>query len=429
MAHESGDGTTLAGEAQLRTAAFLVLAAVLVFFPLQLVRVGPEARPLLLLVFGLHALLGSTVLAVSHTAWGARHADRVGLVFVLGLAANLLLYLYLLPYAVPAYPMLTAEALTFLLIGSAIFLAWRARRLVVVGAAACAGFAIVAILVARRGFPGDPFILALASLVAGAAIAITSAQVLGRFRGGLMRREPELAALSARLMSVQEENWRRLSHELHEELGQSLSAVTSYLWSIERDLPEQYAEMRNRTAEARRLAAETVAQMRELSQLLRPSVLDDYGLVPSLDTYLKAFAERHQITTSFNADGLPERLSVEVETALYRIAQEALTNVARHANASRVRVALQAEGRELRLEVEDDGVGLPARQNVAGMPGTGLIGISERVRRLGGSMSMHSGSGTRLRVRLPVSGVADSTPGPEALAVPTRRPPEGRART
>src|SRR2546426_4178716 len=85
MAQESGDGTALAGEAQLRTAAFLVLAAVLVFFPLQLVRVGPEARPLLSLVFGLHGLLASAVLALSYTAFGARHADRVGLVFVLGL--------------------------------------------------------------------------------------------------------------------------------------------------------------------------------------------------------------------------------------------------------------------------------------------------------------------------------------------------------
>ena len=244
-----------------------------------------------------------------------------------------------------------------------------------------------------------------------------------------MRRESELTALSARLMAVQEENWRRLSHELHEELGQSLSAVLSYLWSIERDLPEQYAEMRGRAAEARRLAAETVAQMRELSQLLRPSVLDDYGLVPSLDTYLKAFAERHQITASFSAEGLPARLSVEVETALYRIAQEALTNVARHAHASRVRVGLEAEGRELRLEVEDDGVGLPTRQGAAGMPGTGLIAIHERVRRLGGTLSMHSGSGTRLRVRLPIPGMAEGAARPEPAAVPKPRSPAGRART
>src|SRR5439155_644673 len=131
--------------------------------------------------------------------------------------------------------------------------------------------------------------------------------------------------------------------------------------------------LRARAAEARRLVSKTLAEMRELSHLLRPSTLDDLGLVPSLDSHLQAFADRHQIATSFTAEGLPERLPAEIETALYRITQEALTNVAKHAAAHRVRVTLVREGGELRLEIADDGHGLPAHPGGT-RPGTGLVG-------------------------------------------------------
>ena len=112
---------------------------------------------------------------------------------------------------------------------------------------------------------------------------------------------------------------------------------------------------------------------------------------------------RHGIAATFTADGVPERLPADIETAVYRITQEALTNVVRHAGARHVRVALRAMDGELRLEVEDDGVGLaPRRKN--GEVGTGLIAIRERVRALGGSASITSGSGAHLCVRLPIPG-------------------------
>src|SRR5205814_1474586 len=206
----------------------------------------------------------------------------------------------------------------------------------------------------------------------------------------------------ARLRSAQEEERRRLSRELHDEFGQSLTAVNAYLWLIERQAPADATDLRTRTAEARRVVSRTLTAMRELSQLLRPSVLDEFGLVPSLDGHLKAFAEHHQIATSFTTDGLPDRLPPDVETALYRVAQEALTNVARHARASRVGVALVARDGELRLDVEDDGVGFPQRPANGTRVGVGLVGIRERVRALGGTVTLHPGKGARLRVSVPL---------------------------
>jgi len=194
--------------------------------------------------------------------------------------------------------------------------------------------------------------------------------------------------------------------------------VLSYLWLIERALPAELAEMRTRAAEARRLAAQTVTEIRELSQLLRPSALDDYGLVPTLETFLKGFADRQRIAATLSVDGLAERLPADIETALYRIAQEALTNVALHAHATRVAVRLAADAREVHLAVEDDGVGLPDAFRSARPAGTGLIGIRERVRSLGGTVSMHSAGGACLEIRLPL---------PQAERPPGRTPRAHRA--
>src|SRR5262249_1582535 len=140
----------------------------------------------------------------------------------------------------------------------------------------------------------------------------------------------------------------------------------------------------------------------ELSQLLRPSVLDDFGLVPSLDSHLKAFAERHGIKAGLTVTGVFDRLPPDVETALYRITQEALTTVARHARAHRVQVALSAERDELRLQVDDDGVGLVSSNGNQGPTGTGLVGIRERVRSLGGRVTIQSTRGMSLRVVVPL---------------------------
>jgi signal transduction histidine kinase len=208
-------------------------------------------------------------------------------------------------------------------------------------------------------------------------------------------------------MFVQEEQLRRVARELHEELGQSLTAVSSYLWVLQQQSPRQPVTLRAAASEARRLVARILGQLRELSQLLRPHALDLYGLIPSLEAHLRTFETRHGIAAEFLVSGVRERLPPDMETALYRIAQEALTNVARHAHATRVRVALTVMGGELRLKIEDDGDGLP--QNGSGRrAGVGLIGIRERARALGGTMTVASSRGVRLAVRLPLDGSGTS---------------------
>src|SRR5947199_22424 len=219
---------------------------------------------------GLHTAVAGFVLMASFTGLGARRGDGLGLLFVLGLGANLLLYLYLLPFAVPTYPSLTSSAFTTLLITGAVLFSWSMRRTILVGVLVCAGFALVGVALGRRGFPMPPFVGPLSWIAIGAALAVACARVLGRFRTSLIQRQDELAALSTRLISVQEEQLRRLSRELHDELGQSLTAVSSYLWLLERKLPPDLGELRARAGEARRLVAKTLGEMRELSQLLRP---------------------------------------------------------------------------------------------------------------------------------------------------------------
>ncbi len=383
---------------RLRIAAVLGLAAGVLFGGLEGYYGPPSALHALLLGWVIHTVLATLALVASYLSLTPRQIDRLVLAITICHVANAHLYLLLSPHD----PAIVASGLTFLFVLVAVFFSWTGRRVLIVSGLSCLSFALVGFALPPPGVWGGPFAVALGALVVGSGVAVASARVLGRLRSRLARRQHQLAALSSRLMSVQEEERRRLSRELHDEFGQSLSAVNAYLWLIERQPPGDGATLRERTAEARHLVSRTLSAMRELSHLLRPSVLDEFGLVPSLDEHLKAFAQHHQIATSFTADGLPERLAPEVETALYRITQEALTNVARHARARRVRVALAAKEGELRLDIEDDGIGFPARGGNGTRVGTGLVGIRERVRALGGTVTFHSASGARLRVTLPL---------------------------
>jgi signal transduction histidine kinase len=383
---------------RVRMAAALALGAGAVFLLIEARYAPAWSVESLLLPWAVHSALAAVALGATYARLDGARLDSLALLIVVGLILNANLYLHLSP----AHPSLIADSLICTLMVSAVFFSWEPRRLVILAVLTAGGFALAG-ATSPPGLDPAAFATALAALVVGAAIAIASVSVLDQLRRRLARRQSELADLSARLMSAQEEERRRLSRELHDEFGQSLTAVNAYLWLIDRQLPEELADLRSRTAEARRVVAQTQSAMRELSQLLRPSVLDDFGLVPSLDTHLKNFAARHQIATTLDVDGLPERLPPEIETAIYRIAQEALTNVARHSSAGRVRVALRAQNGELRLEVEDDGVGAHKSAAREGQPGIGLVGIRERARALGGTVVFESlRKGVRLRVAMPL---------------------------
>jgi signal transduction histidine kinase len=384
-------------EARVRIATFFALACGVLFLPVDGSRVASDVLASLLILYAAHAALTSVVLIASFTARGERHADALAVGLVVGHAINLLVYLTVWP----RHPGLPAGILTCLLMGNTVLFSWTTTRVLALATMFCAGFLAVGTLSVPRSVDRPELFVAAIVLIVGAVTSVGCARLLSLLRASLADRQRELTDLSARLMAVQEDERRRLARDLHDEFGQSLTAVNAYLWLIERQTPEEQGEQRRRAAEARRLVNRTLGAMRALSQLLRPAVLDTLGLLPSLDALLKTFGASHGIATSLTADGLPERLPQELETALYRVAQEALTNVARHARAKRVRVALAALGEELRLEVEDDGVGLPPSASTTG--GTGLVGIRERVRALGGQLTVTSRRGVRLSVQVPLA--------------------------
>jgi len=214
--------------------------------------------------------------------------------------------------------------------------------------------------------------------------------VLGEERRQLATRSAQLEQLTRLLLRAQEDERRRIARELHDEAGQVLSAV-----KIELDLE-------GRTG-ASEMVSRALAQVRDLSNLLRPSVLDDLGLVPALRGLVDDFSKRTRIDVSLQAAEGLHGFTPEQEVVIYRVVQEALTNVARHAGARQVRVGLQAEEAQFRLTVEDDGRGLAGEP----LPHLGLLGMRERVTAVGGTLAIAASParGFRLEALIP-TGVA-----------------------
>lgn len=207
----------------------------------------------------------------------------------------------------------------------------------------------------------------------------------------------ELSRVSWHLLENQESTARRFSHELHDELGQALTAVKANLSALESH-PDKA-----RLEDCKALVDEAIQNVRELSQLLRPTILDDFGLDAGLRWLSERFAQRTGIQVDYKSN-LKERLPDETETHLFRIAQEALTNIARHSGASEVRIQLQTEGDRLDLSIRDNGRGLKPGQATDGA-GMGLIGMRARARSAGGEMNIHAanGNGLLIEVQVPLS--------------------------
>ncbi len=224
------------------------------------------------------------------------------------------------------------------------------------------------------------------------------------------QREEQISAdlhrLSARVISVQEEERRRIARELHDEVGQALSAVNLELTAAQQYLLRTGTDT-DLLREARALADGALRNVRDLSQLLHPSVLEDLGLSAALRSFLNGFGRRTGTTVGFLEDGTPGRLMPEAERAIYRIVQEAMTNVARHAAATRVELRMAEADGFVSVVVEDDGVGFDARdvERPGRQGGLGLLGIRERVSQLSGTVRIDSviGRGTRLEVMIPAA--------------------------
>jgi len=238
-------------------------------------------------------------------------------------------------------------------------------------------------------------------------LEISSQVEKARLFEAVSQQHKQLLALTGRLTEVQEAERKQLARELHDEMGQALTAISNNLAAIQKELPaECAAKVYERLTEASWLAEQTLEQIRELSLNLRPPILDDLGLIPTLRWYIKQYANRVDIKTEFKTNGLEDRLAPEVETTLYRVIQEALTNVARHAQASIVRLHLQRKQSSVVALIQDNGQGFDVAKilDQEGLPtGTGLLGIRERVTLLGGKFNVRSqpGHGTQLTVAIP----------------------------
>jgi signal transduction histidine kinase len=226
----------------------------------------------------------------------------------------------------------------------------------------------------------------------------------------------DLQRLSAQLMSAQEEERRAIARELHDEVGQVLTAVKVELMLAQRQIESSGGPV-DRLVTARAVAEDALHTVRNLSHLLHPAVLDDLGLPSAVHGYLKEVADRHGVQIELLQDGMTERLSQQVETAAYRVVQEALTNVVKHAQATECRVYLQRLVNTVLVTIEDDGVGFDAAATLqaGARAGLGLVGIRERAALVGGTLRLESGplKGTRLTVELPARTLPGSAPMPE----------------
>jgi signal transduction histidine kinase len=210
----------------------------------------------------------------------------------------------------------------------------------------------------------------------------------------------QLENLSARLVQAQETERRSLARELHDEVGQALSAVLVELRNLSNGLAVQSEEQLSKHVETiRGLVENTVRTVRNMSLLLRPSMLDDLGLIPALRWQAREVSRQTCMDVSVSTDLVSDDLPDEYKTCIYRVVQEALHNCSRHSHATAVRIQVLQEPNQLTLSIRDNGKGFDVKQS----KGLGLLGIEERVSHLGGRCSIHSeaGSGTVIAVDLP----------------------------
>ena len=211
----------------------------------------------------------------------------------------------------------------------------------------------------------------------------------------------ELKQLSARLVEVQENERRAISRELHDEVGQALSGVLVEMANLSNKIRAGDLDaVGTKANEVKKLIEDAVGVVRNMALLLRPSMLDDLGLVPALEWQAREVSKRTGVRVRIAAEGVSEDLPEEHKTCIYRIVQEALHNCVQHASARVVKVTVRQEADRILLEIQDDGKGFNAREE----RGMGLLGMQERVSYLGGSFLVESepGRGAVVSIALPV---------------------------
>jgi len=228
-------------------------------------------------------------------------------------------------------------------------------------------------------------------------------------------RTAELRALSSRLLRIQEDERRAIARELHDQVGQMLTGLK---FQLEAAAAQAGAAAKDKLAEALATATELMRHVRELTQLYRPRILDDLGLKPALEWHANQFQRQTGIAVALDLNLPPDRLPSELETVIFRITQEALTNIARHARSRNASVTLTTGHRHLLVEISDRGQGFDLPSVLARRDALGLAGLRERVNLAGGRLEIFSqpGQGTRLHAEFPLAApdaaaaAADSSP-------------------
>ena len=256
--------------------------------------------------------------------------------------------------------------------------------------------------------------LVLGAIIAGASVFRISSleKESAVHRKASQAAEVRLRHLSQQLVSSQEQERKSLSRELHDEIGQLLTALRMELGNLERARAAQGAETDPHLDQAKKLAESTLRTTRDIAMGLRPAMLDILGLGPALEWQAREYSRRYHTPIRLEVDGDLRDVPDPHRTYLYRIVQEGLTNCARHAQAQNIHVKVKDSSGQIAVLVEDDGVGFNHDNGVT--YGLGLLGITERVRELCGQLSVESqpGQGTRIAVVLPLNRekVAERTP-------------------
>jgi len=221
--------------------------------------------------------------------------------------------------------------------------------------------------------------------------------------------QEQLRLLSRQLLSAQEEERKMISRELHDQIAQTLTGINVRLASLKTEDTLNNKGLQEKISSTQRLVEKSVDIVHRFARELRPAVLDDLGLVPALHSFMKSFATRTGVRPSLTAFAAVEQLDTPKRTVLYRVAQEALTNVGRHAQASRVDVSIQKLRGDVRMEIKDNGKSFDVQGalHVNGNKRLGLLGMRERVEMVDGTFCVESapGQGTTIRVEIPFAKV------------------------
>ena len=217
--------------------------------------------------------------------------------------------------------------------------------------------------------------------------------------------QEQLRLLSRQLLSAQEEERKMISRELHDEIAQTLTGINIRLASLKTEATVNTTGLQKKISSTQRLVEKSVDIVHRFARELRPTVLDDLGLIPALHSFMKNFTTRTGVRVHLTAFAAVERLDAAKRTVLFRVAQEALTNVARHAQASRVEVTIQKLPDCICMKIKDDGKSFQAQRVMHSKRNTrlGLIGMRERLEMVGGSFSIEAspGKGTTIHAQIP----------------------------